>query len=177
MKRPRLSADPDASMMYGQFRELRTAPLDLVLGLDPGGKATGWCLYSPSVTPRFGTFAMVGDLGAMLSGFYGWLYDMIERNQPAILAIERPFGRGAFTADAPAIVLGVAHMAAFDCGIGRREFTASQIKKAMTGRGNAKKPEVISAIREQHGLAVASDHEADAAGCAILAWSREAQKC
>jgi crossover junction endodeoxyribonuclease RuvC len=170
---PRLSADPDASMMRGEFREL-ARPL-AVLGLDPG-KTTGFCLYSPNARPVFGIYMMTGeDLGAHLAGFKHWLEDMIADHRPAVLALERPFGRAAFTNDLPGTLCGVAHMVAHLNSVPRSEFTASAVKKAMSGNGKAGKGAVIAAIRERFGVAALSSHEADAAAVAIMGWSKEAQ--
>jgi len=44
-----------------------------------------------------------------------------------------------------------------------------QVKKAATGKGNAKKADMIAAVQERHGLAVEDDNEADA--ILILDWA------
>lgn len=148
----------------------------LVLGLDPG-KTTGWCLYHPNQRPIHGLYDLPGaDLGAQLDGFRDWLATMLVRYEPALIAIERPFGRAAFTSDLPGTLCGVAHMVAHQCLTPRREFTASAIKKHITGSGRATKADVIKAVRGNFGLDVLSDHQADAAAVAIIAWSREAQR-
>lgn len=147
-----------------------------VLGLDPG-LSCGWCLYHPTRAPAFGIHALAGeDLGEQLHDFAGWLTSFLWRVQPAILAIERPFGRATFTSDIPGAVTSVAHMVAHECGIARREFTAPSIKKAMTGSGLATKGAVIKAVRAKFAAPVLSSHEADAAAVAIMAWAAEVQK-
>ena len=181
MKRPLLSTDPDGALLYGKSpsakwdekagRFVRGA----VLGLDPG-KTTGWCLYAPDHAPLFGLYSLPGDdLGAQLAGFKFWLEDMIEDHRPALLALERPFGRAAFTSDLPGTLCGIAHMVAH-CRMTRRaEFTASAVKKAMTGNGRAAKSDVIKAVRERFGVAALSSHEGDAAAVAIMGWSNAAR--
>lgn len=145
-----------------------------VLGIDPG-KTVGWCLYNPSFDTLVGSLPLRGDLGEMLAEFSYWLSGQHGKYAPALVAVERPFGRAAFTNDLPAQVLGVVHMIAHECETPRREFTASALKKAITGNGRATKRDMIEAIRTRYGIQVASDHEADAAAVAIVAWNREAQ--
>jgi Holliday junction resolvasome RuvABC endonuclease subunit len=146
-----------------------------VLGLDPG-KTTGWCVYTPDRTPLFGLYTLPGDdLGAQLTGFKFWLEDMLEDHRPALLALERPFGRAAFTSDLPGTLCGIAHMVAH-CRMTRRaEFTASAVKKAMTGSGKAGKADVIKAVRAKFGIAALASHEADAAAVAVMGWAKGAQ--
>ena len=179
--RPLLSLDPDAALLTGKSEVGVWSAEDgcflsgAVLALDPG-RTTGWCLYHPARPAQTGGFTMAGDLGAGLAAFGDWLRGMINRNNPAIVAIERPFGRAAFTNDLPAQILGVAHMVAHRLAVSRREYTASAIKKAVTGSGRATKAEVKRAVIERYGIAAATDHEADAAAVAVLAWAREAQR-
>ena len=146
-----------------------------VLGIDPG-LTTGWCVYSPDASPRFGLADLRGtDLGAQASAFVAWLHKAIDQHAPAIVAIERPFGRATFTSDIPGTFCGLAHMVAHDRGVPRREFTASAVKKHIAGSGKATKADVIAAIRERFGIGALSNHEADAAAVAIIAWAKEAQ--
>lgn len=147
-----------------------------VLGLDPG-KTTGWCLYSPSLPVMHGLYDLPGDdLGAQLAGFQFWLQDMLADHRPCIVAIERPFGRAAFTSDLPGTLCGLAHMIAHCHMMPRREFTASAVKKAIAGSGTATKGDVIKAVRVQMGIDVLSSHDADAAAVAFVAWNQEAQR-
>lgn len=154
---------------------MRGAPGGPVLGIDPGLNV-GWCVYHPTRPPQSGAILLEGDLGQALAQFAGWLRSMIQRHNPRLIAAERPFGNSKFTAPIATEVLGVLHMTAFRSAVARREFTASEIKKAATGKGNASKAEVIAAVRERFGIAAQSNHEADAAAVAVLAWAREAQR-
>ena len=144
------------------------------LGIDPGLNV-GWCVYHPNRPPQSGAILLKGDLGEGLDYFAGWLRDAIRRFNPCVVAAERPFGNSKFTAPIATEVLGVMHMVAFRSAVARREFTASEIKKAVTGSGRAGKSDVMRAVRERYGIAAQSNHEADAAAVAVLAWAREAQ--
>ena len=157
----------------------QSAASGVVLSLDPG-RTCGWALYSPSLgIARCGELDLrhAGDLGEMLSEFRDSLDHMLVAHRPALLAMERPFGRAAFTSDLPGILCGVAHMLAHDHGIERREFSASAVKKALAGSGRASKREVSDAVTQRFGFLPGSDHAADAAAVAVLAWNREAQRC
>ena len=150
----------------------------MVLGLDPG-KRCGWALYSPVLeVARCGEIDLsdAADMGEMLAEFRDALDHMIIAHRPRILAMERPFGRSAFTSDLPGILVGVAHMVAHDHDTARREFSASAVKKGVTGSGKASKRDVSDAVLK-FGFAPTSDHQSDAAAVAVLAWNREAQRC
>lgn len=131
----------------------------VVLALDVG-LTTGWALSSGECGET--SFSHCGDLGARVHAFHGWLADMLAEHQPARLVMERPFGRAGFTSDLPLILCGVAHGVAHAHEVPRSEVTASQVKKAVTGKGNAKKRAVIVGV-EALGWAPSSDHAADAA--------------
>jgi crossover junction endodeoxyribonuclease RuvC len=171
--KPLLSRDPDASLR-GEFEPMLC---DAVLALDPGRRC-GWALYSPTLAiARCGEIDLsdAADLGEMLAEFRDALDQMLAAHRPRILAMERPFGRSAFTSDLPGILVGVAHMVAFDHQTERREYTASAVKKGVTGSGKASKREVSDAVLK-FGFAPTSDHQSDAAAVAVLAWNREAQR-
>lgn len=147
----------------------------LILGLD-AGKSTGWAMYNPLLDiARCGTCDLrsCADLGEMLCEFREWLALTIVSARPALVALERPFGRSGFVADLPGLVVGVAHMVAHEHDTPRREYTASAVKKALTGSGRATKQDVIRAV-PAFGFRPITDHEADAAAVAVLAWNREA---
>ncbi len=148
----------------------------MILAIDPG-RQTGWALYSPaSGRADCGTERLTeGDLGADLSNYAAWLAGMIRTHRPTVVAFERPFGRAGFTSDLPGILVAVGHMVACEHQVPRREFTASAVKKGVTGSGKASKREVMDAVRARFGFDPQSDHEGDAAAVAVLAYAREAQ--
>ena len=166
-----MSADPDASLR-GEFRPLLSGA---VLALDVGN-STGWCVYHPGRDTLHGIWTSPGlDVGAHLSSFCFWLEDMISDHRPAIIAMERPLGSRRFTNSLATSFCEVAHMVAHRMSVPRREFTASEVKKATTGNGNADKRDVMAAVRERFGVQCLTTHEADAVAVAVMAWAREAQ--
>lgn len=148
----------------------------LVLGID-AGLSCGWALYQPGKVANCGVLDLrcASDLGERLSEYRHFLGMMLQVYPVALVAFERPFGRRGFTSDLPGVLVAVGHMVAHEAGIPRREFTASAVKKGATGSGKASKGAVLDAMRDRFGFDPATDHEADAAAVAVLAWAREAQ--
>lgn len=64
---------------------------------------------------------------------------------------------------------GAAILAAADAGVKLVEFTPLQVKKAVTGKGNAAKEQVRKMVELILGLKepLGSEHESDALACAI----------
>jgi crossover junction endodeoxyribonuclease RuvC len=178
----KFSTDPDAAMMTGKSDSAewdgeRFIPAGCVMGVDPG-LTVGWAFYHP-----IGAIAVCGeidlrplaDMGERLAELRDSLDHMLAARRPSLVAIERPFGRGAFTSETPGVICALTHMVAFDHGIPRREYTASAIKKAITGSGKASKRDVMQAVAERYGFKPQNDHQADAAAVAVLAWARAHQ--
>ena len=67
-------------------------------------------------------------------------------------------------------IQGVIKAWAEDAGIEYRGYSSSEIKKFATGRGNAKKGDMIHAAIHKFGRDVADDNEADALALWHLAW-------
>lgn len=122
-----------------------------------------------------GTFDLSGplgrDRGEALVRLSEWLTEQMAGCR--LLVIERPFGRSAFTSDLPGIIAARCHEAAFRVGVPRAEFTVSAVRKAVLGKGNAPKRDVLPAMKAA-GWPCKSDHEADAA--ALLMAAIEAAK-
>ena len=138
-----------------------------ILGLDCG-KTVGWAvLDGPAQDCGSKSFAECADLGAIVSEFRRWLECTVHAENPDILAVERAFGRVRFVSDLPLILVGVAHAVAHDAGIVRVEWSASTLKKQITGSGKATKRDVVRAVREL-GWRPDTDHAADAAACAVV---------
>lgn len=137
-----------------------------VLALDCG-KSTGWA-HTDGVRGYSGSqrFAGCNNVGHLTHEFTGWLSGFIDAYRPDVIAMERAFGRAAFTSDLPLILIGVAHGLAHARGIRRVEWTASTLKKQSAGTGKAKKPEMMAAVRAL-GWTPDSDHAADAVACLV----------
>ena len=78
-----------------------------------------------------------------------------------MVAIERPAGRHPAAIIHQAELIGVVKRYCNVSGIEYSEYSASEIKKFATGKGNANKQKMVEAV-EALGYTVADDNEADA---------------
>lgn len=124
-----------------------------VLGIDPGSRITGYgivefrrdnALHVTSGCLRVGS----DDLGARLRHIYDGIAALIEREAPTELAVEQVFmHRNA----ASALKLGQARGAALMAGVSRGlplyEYTPTQVKQAVSGRGHAAKEQIQHMVK------------------------------
>lgn len=146
-----------------------------ILGIDPGSNATGFGV----VERRGGRLVHVAhgtlrpprgaSLAARLEYLHAAIREVVAEYRPDVAAVEK-----VFVAASPgaALVLGQARGAVLSAvgatGIAVSEYTASQVKQAVTGNGRAAKPQVQTMVKRLLGLdrAPASD-AADALAVAI----------
>jgi len=146
-----------------------------ILGIDPGSRITGFGIvdtsggeltYVQAGTVRTGT----SDMPAVrLKTIYDGLSQLIEQHQPDVFAVEQVF---VSRNPASALVLGQARGSAMLAGANYAldvvEYSARQIKQAVTGKGAADKAQVQHMVRILLGLtAVPAQDAADALACAI----------
>jgi crossover junction endodeoxyribonuclease RuvC len=157
-----------------------------ILGLDPGLATLGFGAIS--VLPNEGycrdiepiellDFGIIStpagqDIGDRLVTLHDDLHAVIDQIQPDRVAIEKLFfyrmGNTITVAQARGVVLLVLAQRQLPWV----EFTPAQIKQALTGYGNAKKPEVQAAVARELNLdrLPKPDDAADALAVAITAW-------
>ncbi len=146
-----------------------------VLGIDPGSRITGFGVievlrngrlqYVASGCVRTGK----GELGERLRTVHDGVAEIVETYRPTILAIERVFlARNADSALKLGQARGAALVAAAREGIDIAEYTALQIKRAVTGKGHAEKVQVQHMVKALLDLSGAPQADAaDALACAI----------
>lgn len=110
-----------------------------------------------------------GELAVRLQAIYSRLQSVIAQTQPDIVAIEK-----VFIANNPqsALVLGHARGAAMLAAVNNdlpvMEYSATEIKKTVVGRGRADKAQVQHMMRVLLGLRQAPDEDAsDALAAAV----------
>ena len=129
-----------------------------ILGIDPGSSATGFGvierLDGDVVHVAHGVIRAAGEpLSERLHRLHGAVCGVIERYGPELAAVEQ-----VFVAASPrsALVLGQARGAVLaalgGAGLGVREFSAAEVKKAVTGQGRADKTQVQRMVRRLLGL-------------------------
>jgi len=145
-----------------------------ILGIDPGSQITGIGvirakgndlahIYSDSLRlPK-------GELATRLGAIYSGLQSVIAQTKPDIVSIEK-----VFIAKNPqsALVLGHARGAAMLAAVNNHlpvvEYSATEIKKTVVGRGRADKAQVQHMMRVLLSLRVAPDVDAsDALAAAV----------
>jgi len=124
-----------------------------ILGIDPGSitcgygiievphnKKTSDCIYITSgriVTPR------KKKLYIVLKDLYDTLMDIIRVYSPYEVAVEKVFfAKSAKAALSLGQARGIALLAASSCGLNVYEYSALEVKKAITGYGRAEKRQV-----------------------------------
>jgi len=148
----------------------RAVPGLVVLGIDPGLRATGWgvlALVGSGVTSAEREELTVLGYGAVttepvlplperLRRICLGLREVIGRWQPAEAAVEEAFvAANKRVAIAMGEARGVALLAAAEAGLPVFGYSASEVKQAVTGYGRGSKEQVQEMLRMQLGLEAA----------------------
>lgn len=147
-----------------------------LLALDLSGWV-GWArVKQRGKKPTFGSFELEGpDLAWKIGQFQRWLEEDQNFLEPIdALAWERPILTPTDTPAKLELLYGLVGICYGFVGKRRlpwREVAIQEVKKTITGRSNAKKPEMIAAARKV-GFWIKNDHEADAIGVGIFAYDR-----
>lgn len=145
------------------------------LALDLAG-LLGWAANPYDDRPRFGSHQLpstADDVGKYIAAYDDWLCAMLEFEEPAVVIYEAP---SIFMKTTPITIeklVGLATHTQLVChrrGIRRYSANPSQVKKHWTGKGNAKKPDMVARAR-RCGFKVRDDNEADA--IAVWHWGLE----
>lgn len=132
-----------------------------IVGIDPGLNITGYAV----IEPTGGRLALVeagmirgrsrGDLAARLREVHEGVSDVVATFQPAAMAIEELYSH--YERPRTAILMGHARgvicLAAALASIPVLSYSATQVKRLLTGNGRAPKSQVQRAICQQFGLA------------------------
>ena len=144
-----------------------------ILGIDPGSRITGYGVidiegqhlhHVASGCIRTGEAELADRLRVIFEGVSG----LIREQQPAEFAIERVFvNRNADSA----LKLGQARGAALVAGVTQAlpvfEYSATQVKQALVGRGHADKVQIQHMVRVL--LALSAEPQEDAADALAVA--------
>jgi crossover junction endodeoxyribonuclease RuvC len=122
--------------------------MTLILGIDPGSRITGYgvvrdtgrsCEYVASGCIRTGSGSMAERLQIVFRG----VREVIETYGPVTMGIEQVFmARNPDSALKLGQARGVAIVAGIDAGLDVAEYTATQVKQAISGSGGANKEQV-----------------------------------
>lgn len=134
--------------------------MTLILGIDPGSRITGYgvvrdlgpgrgCAYVASGCIRTGG----GELPERLQVVFRSVGEVIRLHGPVTMGIERVFmARNADSALKLGQARGAAIVAAAEAGLEVAEYSATQVKQAVTGTGGANKEQVQLMVMHLLGL-------------------------
>ncbi len=128
-----------------------------ILGIDPGLNITGYgVLEFAAEGPRIAEAGIVrgktrDSLTARLHEIHTGVTEVIESLRPTAMAIEQLYSH--YARPRTAILMGHARgvicLAAAEAGIPVHHYSATQVKKILTGSGRAPKPQIQEAIRRE----------------------------
>jgi crossover junction endodeoxyribonuclease RuvC len=138
-------------------------PSTRILGVDPGLKITGYGVIEagpkgPQVCEagvvRSPGEAGSGGLAARLHCLYTGIVEVIEQFRPSAVAVEQLYAHYAHprTAILMGHARGVIFLAAAEHGLPVASYSATSIKKTITGHGRASKEQMQHAIGRELGL-------------------------
>jgi len=130
-----------------------------ILGIDPGTATTGFAVIEKKagrlIALDYGVITTPAGMDAAhrLLLISDDLTELIEQHQPKKLIIEKLFfTKNVTTGIAVAEARGVVLSIAAHHGLSITEFTPNHIKKAVTGSGAAKKPQVQKMVQQIYNL-------------------------
>jgi len=143
-----------------------------ILGIDPGSSITGYAVLDGSDRPQLCDAAGIrlprAAFAVRLGLIFERLSEVIETFQPDEMAIEDVFvSRNAASALKLGQARGAAICAGAAAGLPVSEYTPTQIKKAIVGRGRAEKAQIQHMIGVL--LGTSKKLQADAADAAAVA--------
>jgi crossover junction endodeoxyribonuclease RuvC len=153
-----------------------------ILGLDPGLASLGFGVIAANRLSRPPSVELVDfgiiqtpantEIGSRLQTIYEDMHTLLDSTQPDLVAIEQLFFYKMGNTIPVAQARGVVLLVIAQHKIPSVEFTPSQIKQAVAGYGNAKKPDVQEAVARELGLEKIPrpDDAADALAVALTAW-------
>lgn len=143
-----------------------------ILGLDCA-TSTGWALMQNNKLIESGVQSFKkkrGESNGMLFLRYRkWLKDLIVVTSPDLVAYEQAHHRGGAATELCVGLTTRVQEIATEYNIEYTSIHTATVKKTATGKGNAKKPEMIKAFTEKFNKIPDSDDEADAAFVALAA--------
>jgi len=139
-----------------------------ILSLDIAS-TTGWCLDKY----LYGTWDFKTrkdeSMGMKLIRFLAKLKEVYKLEKFDIVVYERPAGRHAHAIIHQAKLIGILEQFCEENNVEYKSYSASEIKKFATGKGNANKQQMIDAAKHKYHYLGNDDNEADAMHMRYLA--------
>lgn len=162
-----------------------SGPAPRVLGIDPGLNTTGYGVLEVALGgPKLCEAGIVRgrdrrSLTARVSEVFDGVADVIEQLKPCAMALEQLFSH--YNRPRTAILMGHARgvicLAAARAGIPVISYSATEVKKTLTGNGRAKKDQVQRAVQQELKLKELPEPSdvADALAIALCHYYRQPQ--
>ncbi len=100
--------------------------------------------------------------GMRVVRFKSKVKELVELEGIELISYERPAGRFKSSIMVASEMVGVLKELCIEAGLDLACYSATEIKKFATGKGNANKESMVQAAKEQYGYLGDSDDEADA---------------
>ncbi len=144
-----------------------------ILGIDPGTGICGFGVIEGRKLIDCGVITTPAHtpLAERLEDIYNSLHEIIKTDEPNVMAIEKLFFKQNITTGiSVAEARGVCLLVAKQCHLPIYEYSPNQIKKAITGYGQAHKPQMQEMVRLHLGLEAVPkpDDAADALAAALV---------
>jgi len=143
----------------------------LILGIDPGLKASGVAIIDHNYTVKFSEtlYTEAGSLGERLNVIYEGISKVLDAWNPDVVVIESTiYYRNVKTALTLGAVRGTFLLAVAQRGIEVAEISPTKVKVSLTGQGRAKKKQVAYMVKNLVKLnRDLTEHEFDAVGVCI----------
>jgi crossover junction endodeoxyribonuclease RuvC len=133
-----------------------------ILGIDPGLNTTGYAVIEAAGRPRVLEAGIIkgaegrepADMAKRLRSVYDSLLEVIDQLPPAVLVVEQLYSH--YEHPRTAILMAHARGVIFLAGANRNlpvlSYSATQIKKTITGNGRASKEQMQHAMQREFGL-------------------------
>lgn len=156
----RLQQKVDEAKKKKAMRDAESSEYGL-LAIDPAEKL-GWAVNNN----LYGTFDFKlrrdESAGMKFLRFRAKLDELIQLNNVKLVAFERPSGNKPAALISHSKFVVIIETRCQELGIEYRGYSASEIKKFATGKGNSGKPAMVEAAQEKLGYLGKDDNEADA---------------
>jgi crossover junction endodeoxyribonuclease RuvC len=149
-----------------------------VIGIDPGLAHTGFGIVE-GIGSRIGgyTFGTIRTskaeaLATRLDHIFSELSSILHGEKPDLMVLEDIFSLGQYPKASIALgkVCGVILLASAHCGVEATELPAREVKRILSGNGNATKTQVEKAVRHflKRQTAILPSHASDALALALV---------
>ena len=159
-------------------------PAFKVIGIDPGLAETGFGIVQGSGSRireyTFGTIrtSKAEILPNRLHHIFSELRSVLDSQQPDLMVIEDIFSVKQYPKSGIALgkVCGAILLAASECGIASMEVPVREVKRILTGNGNASKSQTERAVRHllERDSPIRPSHASDAMALALVGMFRYA---